>query len=56
MPIFYYFDVKSYIGIKTNAFDYSMSEIQSQPTFNHSVQWYFVACFLKKIDFSKNTV
>lgn len=64
VPIFHYFDSKSYIYIKTYTFGYAIGEIFSQLTldqnfsshkiskntkFSKSDQWHFVVFFFRKI-------
>ena len=46
--IFYYFDLKSYNRIKTNAFGYTIGGILSQLT-SGSGQWQPIAFFSRKI-------
>lgn len=44
----YYFDLKCYIQIETNASSYAINKIFSQLTLNDLDQWHPIASFFEK--------
>lgn len=49
VSIFYYFDPKCHIRIKTNAFGYAINGVFNQLVLDDSGQWHLVIFFFRKI-------